>query len=619
MPHVFAVDVAASPTISAGLLCAAGSAGSIAVLELLRAAGANVNAAQPNGLTGLKAAAMDGRVEFVRKILEAGAHPLDSTDPSTMMLAVAGGRAAVVSVLIGAGVDPEQTTSNGEMTMLMLAADQGHIETARVLLGVGHVDVNATGARGFTALTCAIVGGSLAAVRLLIEAGADVNVVHENGERLLTTAARCGRDEATQVLLEAGAVASAGENGGLTPMFWATRYGHPRIVGLLANAGGGVNVACDDGRTPLMAATDAETIARLLDLGAEIDAVDSGGRTALAWATMAGQMVALRALMEAGASLDAPDEQGKTALAHAVDLGQREAAYLLIRSGAKVDFQPPAEFAMQAVDDGAVDVVSLLVGEGKPVGLEDTAWTGSVFLAAGSAGQTAVMGALLAAGVEIDVTTADGMTALMGASLSGQVDFVRAALDHGADPNIVSQDGFSALLLAVAKDHGDIEELLLDAGADPSILAEPGDGGDALAGAEGGTSLPTIAVLTAEAIPIATAEEAAPIAAVTSARPTPSLSVARRAVGDLNRGRSSSLVKEQRANVSGFIFKLGGVKNDLWQRRYALFFFVLLCLLLRCLLCLASGCRVSLVVNWLDCWRKKFGFGVFPTFIFVVC
>lgn len=84
------------------------------------------------------------------------------------------------------------------------------------------------------------------------------------------------------------------------------------------------------------AASEGETIpvARLLADGAEIDAVDVRGYTALHWAVLGGSKPVAQLLLDHGANVDAQDHQGNTPLHYAAQ-GHLALASLLLERGAK--------------------------------------------------------------------------------------------------------------------------------------------------------------------------------------------------------------------------------------------------------------------------------------------
>ena len=85
----------------------ASKAGDAGELDALVRAGADLNAPDEHGQTGLMVAARDGRTQAVRWLVEHGAD-LNHTAKfhlSALMLAVINGRDAIVGILVDAGAD----------------------------------------------------------------------------------------------------------------------------------------------------------------------------------------------------------------------------------------------------------------------------------------------------------------------------------------------------------------------------------------------------------------------------------------------------------------------------------------------------------------------------------
>ncbi|HSR70792.1 MAG TPA: ankyrin repeat domain-containing protein, partial [Kiloniellales bacterium] len=120
------------------------------------------------GRTALGRAALNGDVETVARLLEAGARidhaEADGRPP--IVLAALSGSPEVVGLLLAAGADPDARERNTGNTPLMLAANNGHLDVVRLLLDRG-VDVNARSEDGWTALEAAeMIGDSEIAAQL---------------------------------------------------------------------------------------------------------------------------------------------------------------------------------------------------------------------------------------------------------------------------------------------------------------------------------------------------------------------------------------------------------------------------------------------------------------------
>src|ERR1700687_6021832 len=118
-----------------------------------------------------------------------------------------------------------------ESTPLMYAAGFGSLDAVRILLDAG-ADVNAKNALSVSALLwCA---GDLEKVRLLVSKGADVNArSKQNQTPLLIAASQDGAFEIVKLLLDKGADASARGFMNTTALLSATNANDPAIVKLL--------------------------------------------------------------------------------------------------------------------------------------------------------------------------------------------------------------------------------------------------------------------------------------------------------------------------------------------------------------------------------------------------
>lgn len=247
----------------------------------------------------------------------------------------------------------------------------------------------------------------------------------------------CGKDKAAPQILAAlaeGANPNA-RDGSSTALgeacFYAFREGMNDVVTALLDKGANVNAPCSfDGETPLMYAAaecTVEIVKRMVEMGADVNAVSKEGETPLSSARTA------------------------------------EIAQLLLDKGAKMNDGTLIR-ASQFPD--RPDVVELLIKRGAKTDVKSNrGWTAMTWAA--SDGCTGAIKALAAAGLDPNVRAKNGETPLivLTSKANGQ-EPAAALIDAGADVNARDEEGFSALYYAVKKyKTADMALFLLDRGA----------------------------------------------------------------------------------------------------------------------------------------------------------
>lgn len=136
----------------------------------------------------------------------------------------------------------------------------------------------------------------------------------------LMYAAAIGSAEAMTLLLDKGADANAKNDVGATPLIWAA--GDPVKSRILIERGAVVKQGSKQGRTPLMLAAkrdgNSDLLRLLLAKGAEPDAKDGRGNTALMFAAQTGDVEMIRILAARGVDVNAANAVGATPLGNAV-------------------------------------------------------------------------------------------------------------------------------------------------------------------------------------------------------------------------------------------------------------------------------------------------------------
>jgi uncharacterized protein len=284
-------------------------------------------------------------------------------------------------------------------------------------------------------------------------------------------AARRGDKAAVKQLLESGADVNVATGDGMTALHWAAQNGAVDLAKMLLIAGANVRATTRlGGYTPLlMAATngDAAMIQALVDGGARPGAANSNGTTPLMLAAVSGHADAVALLVERGADVNAKENaRGETALMFAAANGRVEAIRVLTAHGADVK-------ATTRVLDVSAFSKEMADAAGPPA----PRTPGQRSPATGRAGR----GANQRGGVDRRylynelVSTEGGMTALLLAARQGELESVKALLDSGADINQTGAgDHTTPLLIAAINGRFDLAKFLLAHGADPRIAAANG-------------------------------------------------------------------------------------------------------------------------------------------------
>ncbi|MBI2402184.1 MAG: ankyrin repeat domain-containing protein [Gemmatimonadetes bacterium] len=156
-------------------------------------------------------AAQRGDLETVRTLLQQGAdvNAAQGDGMTALHWAAKNGDVAMLRVLLYAGANREAATRLGGYTPLHLASQEGASDAVRMLLEAGS-NATAVTSTGASAIHFAAAAGQPDAIKALLERGANVNARDAYAGRTpLMFAAAGGRLEAMKTLLNAGADPSA--------------------------------------------------------------------------------------------------------------------------------------------------------------------------------------------------------------------------------------------------------------------------------------------------------------------------------------------------------------------------------------------------------------------------
>ena len=212
-------------------------------------------------------------------------------------------------------------------------------------------------------------------------------------------------------------------------------------------------------------------VQKLLEAGADLQAVNADGNTALHSACMWGDPGVVRALLNRGADLHAKGFDAFTPLHCAVDHGHLEIVRLLLERGADVeahDTHPQgggtplllAAYSTLSTEGELLAVTELLLASGADINARMKSGEIPLHRAALN-NYTRIAQALLDGGADINCQDTDNRdTPLHVAARVGHADMVRLLIEHDADPTLKNRFSKRARYEALAAGHKRVAQLL---------------------------------------------------------------------------------------------------------------------------------------------------------------
>lgn len=413
--------------------------------------GVDVNVTRADGASALLWAAHWDDLETADLLLRAGAHVNAADDHGVTALARAGetASASMVEKLLAAKANPNAADIGG-MTPLMIAAKTGNVKVVKTLITYGARVNAATTETKHTALMWAVSEGHLDVVRTLTEAGADVHATAEKGFTPLLFAARNGDVEVAKVLLAAGAGVNETGPEATYPLPLSIAAGHDEFALFLLERNA-------DPNGMMFGVTALHAAAGSVDTWLRAWVRTHGGRGP-ARLDLTRRLRLVTALLARGADPNA--RIGTSVVANQGFLKNGAYDNFAVGTG-DLGRATPLWVAAYSANGGG------RFGDGFIMGRVD------------SSGE--IVRALLAAGADPRLTTADGTTPLMAAAGCGRFtytprtpraprspsaeDVVKLLVETGVDVNAVNEADFTALHCAAYGGLNEVVQFLVEHGS----------------------------------------------------------------------------------------------------------------------------------------------------------
>ncbi|XP_034480764.1 protein TANC2 isoform X5 [Drosophila innubila] len=325
----------------------------------------------------------------------------------------------VSRLVLLAGASPDHRTDYmGDAPILCIAAHEGILPMVSLLLEFG-ADVGLTNSQGCTPLILAAMRGHCDVVRRLVAAGSSLGQLDTTQRCALVHAARMGHLSVVQYLLACD---------------WSPRASSQDVGRCLALQQALIGAA---------AQAHVKILEDLLDLNehehddlsVNVNGLEpSSGELALTAAARHGCVDAVNILMSRGAQIDARNRQGYTALWLAVKEGHWSVVEQLLQRGALLD-EPLGQARktplMIAAEEGHIELLELLLARGAALEAEDH----------------------------------EGFTALSWACLRGHLTATKRLIEHGCNRQHEDHNGRTALDLAAYQGAASLVLYLLEQGA----------------------------------------------------------------------------------------------------------------------------------------------------------
>ena len=505
------------------------------IKELVLNYGKDINQTGEEDIGGLYQAIKHNNIKAVKFFIENNANveiaTFDGTTP--LLLAIEENKPKIVELLIKEGKANIYGSYAGEEIdkyPIYCAVKNKNLNMIKILLN-NNFDLK----REPSILSYAIENGDENIIKYLLEKGSDIDDTSINGMSVLYDAVLNLNPKLVEYFLEKGAsIEGAGNSyiyGNIITAATGSKFNNKYdkfpvdLEALEKSAENSAKIMetiiskADknfindylDGKTPLIIAVGnsyLETAKILIENGADVNAVDFEGWSALSYAVNNGDieiakllitnkakikgelLLAIKSpivesridmmklLIENGANINYADENEFTPLNTAIEIGDMELTKFLITNGANVNSLMPyggVNLIGWAISENNMDLLQILIENGANVNYTDgDSLGGTPLMTASRLGLDNVVRILLSRNADINAVDMNGNTALHTAALNSQLSVIKLLLEKNPNLDIQNEVGNTALHLAVISGNIDIVGELVLKGANTRIRNDDG-------------------------------------------------------------------------------------------------------------------------------------------------
>ena len=475
----------------------------LAYLKKLNSGKINLNISQSDIFSAIRTNDLDR----IRSLMKGGVNLdiVDSSFQSALIIALQAGHREMSELLLSKSTRLDTPDSNNERP-IHIATRNGYINIVSDLIR-NKVDINAQDHLGNTALIIATRHDDKNLMNLLINNNADYSIKNKKSQSAPQLVQILDLQIAKSVFVKQG-IGLPAQNKEYAKIDIADFQQSISKSGSLYKGWPLLNIASLLGETAI--------VSQLLDQGANILAIDSGGNSAMHRAANKGQTETVNLLVKHGGKINAVNNRKETPLYLAAASGHKKTVNLLVKNGAdtsiiaknktsplsvaianghqqsalalsgrRLDRASIHRALLLAIENKMDNLVVQLIKVDKQVNQADSKKRSALWYSADLGLRKATLALIQIKQAPIDLADTNGYTPLARAVSRGHLEIAKIFISSGASVNKLTSENNTMLMLAVLSQKNEMTKFLLTRDIDIDAKNIAGDTALMLAAATG--------------------------------------------------------------------------------------------------------------------------------------